>query len=139
MNTLPLAACSAAVPVAAKEHKGWHGIDLDGTLAMYSGWQGVAHIGEPVPLMLQRVKQMVADGLEVKIMTARVFRLMSELGSPEHKEGIEAVRHIHEWLLKHGLPELEVTCVKDFSMITLWDDRCVQVIPNTGIRADGLP
>lgn len=27
----------------------------------------------------------------------------------------------------------------DFAMVELWDDRCVQVIPNTGKRADGKP
>ena len=24
-------------------------------------------------------------------------------------------------------------------MVDLWDDRCVQVIPNTGLRVDGKP
>ena len=37
--------------------KGWIGVDLDGTLAMYDGWVGVSHIGEPVPAMLQRVRR----------------------------------------------------------------------------------
>ena len=32
-----------------------------------------------------------------------------------------------------------MTHEKDFRMIQLWDDRCVQVIPNTGLRADGEP
>jgi len=35
-------------------------------------------------------------------------------------------------LIDNGLPELEVTNVKDFAMIELWDDRCKQVIINTG-------
>ncbi len=26
---------------------GWIDVDLDGTLAQYDGWKGVAHIGEP--------------------------------------------------------------------------------------------
>ena len=33
---------------------------------------------------------------------------------------------------KQGLPSLEITNAKDMDMIELWDDRCVQVIPNTG-------
>ena len=33
---------------------GWIGVDLDGTLAEYHGWNGGA-IGEPVPAMLARV------------------------------------------------------------------------------------
>jgi hypothetical protein len=32
-----------------------------------------------------------------------------------------------------------VTREKDFAMIELWDDRAVQVVTNTGERADGLP
>jgi hypothetical protein len=35
---------------------GWIGIDLDGTLAFRGEWQGHNHIGEPIPLMLKRVK-----------------------------------------------------------------------------------
>ncbi len=37
--------------------------------------------------------------------------------------------------MKHIGKELEITNVKDFGMIELWDDRAVQVIPNTGITA----
>jgi len=32
---------------------------------------------------------------------------------------------------------VEITHAKDHKMIELWDDRVVQVIPNTGERADG--
>ena len=44
----------------------------------------------------------------------------------------EAIPPIKQWLTKHGLPNLEVTNCKDMDMIELWDDRCVQVVPNTG-------
>jgi hypothetical protein len=27
---------------------GWVGVDLDGRLARYDGWQGASHIGEPI-------------------------------------------------------------------------------------------
>lgn len=118
--------------------KGWIGVDLDGTRAMYSGWQGVEHIGAPIHLMLTRVKAWIAAGQEVRIMTARAFRLLSS-DPREVEEGRTAERHIHEWLKTNGLPKLKVTCVKDFDMITLWDDRCVQVVPNLGTRADRKP
>lgn len=39
------------------EHKGWIGVDLDGTLAHYEGWKGVEHIGEPIPAMVERIWQ----------------------------------------------------------------------------------
>lgn len=103
-----------------KERQAWIGVDLDGTLAEYHGW-GDGSIGKPVPIMIKRVKQWLAEGNCVKIVTARVGFDNSQLSM------------IHEWLEKHGLPKLEVTATKDYDMIELWDDRCIQVIPNTGI------
>lgn len=50
---------------------GWIGVDLDGTLAHYAGWVGPDHIGEPIPAMLARVQQWIAEGRTVKIFTAR--------------------------------------------------------------------
>ena len=51
--------------------QGWIGVDLDGTLAEATSWQGMSHIGPPVPLMMRRVQQWLSKGLRVKIMTAR--------------------------------------------------------------------
>jgi hypothetical protein len=34
--------------------------------------------------------------------------------------------------------KLEVTCVKDLGMEQLFDDRAVQVVPNTGKRVDEM-
>jgi hypothetical protein len=39
---------------------------------------------------------------------------------------------IQQWLRHHGLPPLEITNAKDFNMVRLYDDRCVQVETNTG-------
>jgi hypothetical protein len=46
---------------------------------------------------------------------------------------------ITDWLASNGLVGVQITHEKDHKMIELWDDRCVQVIPNTGERADGKP
>lgn len=100
---------------------GWIGVDLDGTLAYYDGWKGIEHIGEPVPAMMDRVRYWIENGTEVRIFTARVS-----------SNDPDVVRYIHEWCRKHGLPELQVTCKKDFAMVQLYDDRCVQVEMNTG-------
>lgn len=100
--------------------QGWIGVDLDGTLAEATVWQGMDHIGPPVPLMMHRVRHWLNQGLPVKIMTARA-------GDPV---GVVATR---AWLKAHGLPELEVTDKKDFGMIELWDDRAIQVVQNRGI------
>lgn len=42
--------------------QGWIGVDLDGTLAHYDGWKGADHIGEPIPAMVERVKQWLSEG-----------------------------------------------------------------------------
>ena len=107
---------------------GWIGVDLDGTLAKYEGWKGVDHIGDPIPLMAQRVFEWLRDGIDVRIFTARV--------SSEDARA-EALPYIESWLTKHFGRTIPVTHVKDFAMIELWDDRCIQVEPNTGRRMDG--
>lgn len=108
----------------------WIGVDLDGTLAHYEGWQGVSDIGEPIIPMLDRVKQWLADGKNVKIFTAR----MHGHGMPLIGGGVADVKSpIEEWCIKHIGQKLEVTNCKDFGMIELWDDRCIQVESNTGI------
>ncbi|OUU40905.1 MAG: hypothetical protein CBC16_05530 [Verrucomicrobia bacterium TMED56] len=98
----------------------WIGVDLDGTLAEAEPWKGFDHIGRPVPMMMKRVKIWLEMGYRVKIVTARAQ-------NPEL-----AVPPIREWLKKNDLPDLEITNAKDMDMIELWDDRCVQVIQNTG-------
>ncbi len=105
---------------------GWIGVDLDGTLAEYNGWVHETHIGPPVPLMLERVKRWVREGRRVKIMTARAYG-----NRPD------AITAIQKWCIQHIGIILEITCVKDYGMIELWDDRAVQIMPNTGRRVDG--
>lgn len=98
----------------------WIGVDLDGTLAHYEGWKGPEHIGEPIEPMLQRVKNWIDQGVTVKIFTARAC-------TPED------VPYVEEWLEHHGIGGLEITNAKDHDMIECWDDRVIQVLPNTGI------
>lgn len=112
---------------------GWIGVDLDGTLAHYdSVWRGPDHIGEPIGPMVERVKRWLAEDREVRIFTARVTEgaidavTMKPISAQELRAPIEA------WCLKHLGRVLPVTNVKDYAMIELWDDRAVQVRPNTG-------
>lgn len=101
---------------------GWIGVDLDGTLAEYKGWRGTDHIGTPVRRMRIRVVEWLHQGEDVRIFTAR-----TEASYPA----------IRRWCIKHLGRELPITNTKDFGMTALWDDRAIQVIPNTGRRADG--
>ena len=102
---------------------GWIGVDLDGTLAEYNGWVSPSHIGPPVHKMLDRVKKWRLDGYEVRIFTARISDL---------DQARDARKAIEQWCLKFVGEILPITNEKDYGMIELWDDRCVQVVPNTG-------
>jgi hypothetical protein len=106
--------------------RGWIGVDLDGTLALYDGFKGPEIVGDPVPKMMERVRAWLAEGREVRIFTARVA------GGDEYSREV-----IQNWCEAHGLPRLAVTNEKDYGMVELWDDRAVQIVPNTGMRADG--
>lgn len=107
---------------------GWIGVDFDGTLSKYGGWDH-GRLGEAVPRMLARVKEWVAAGIEVRIVTARVT----------HPEESGEVAKIQDWLEANGLPRLAVTAVKDYQMLQLWDDRAIQVEKNTGrVRPKGV-
>jgi hypothetical protein len=113
---------------------GWIGVDLDGTLAYYGHaesaalHQGWVKIGYPLMPMVHRVHQWLAEGRDVRIVTARV--------APHPKGNIANNRAaIEEWCLQHLGKVLPVTNSKDWEMVELWDDRAIQVVTNTGEKA----
>lgn len=114
---------------------GWIGVDLDGTLAEYGAWKGPTSIGKPIPRMVERVKKWIGEGREVRIVTARASGTSAKANGVTRAQIVYAIK---QWCREHIGVELPVTNEKDFAMIELWDDRCVQVIPNTGERVDGL-
>ena len=97
---------------------GWIAVVLDGMLAHYEG-RDEGKISDPIPNMVRRMTQWKADGYEVRIFTARAC-------TPEGKAAVEA------WLERWGFGPIVVTNEKDYKMIELWDDRCIQVRKNTG-------
>lgn len=112
--------CGQTATRSTETMEHWIGVDLDGTLAEYHGWQGIEHIGAPIKPMVKRINNYLANGLKVKILTARA-------GTPE------AIPYVKAWLRKHvSIQEIEVTDKKDFMMSTLFDDRCLQIELNTG-------
>jgi hypothetical protein len=119
---------------AAMKGKGWIGVDLDGTLAHWGRWVAFDDIGEPIEPMVDRVRDMIAEGFDVRIFTARVHTVglrwcpvRSRHYTPE-----DAVAAVQQWCLRHIGCMVPVTCVKDGEMIELWDDRAIQVVSNTG-------
>ena len=120
-----------------KKNDGWIGVDLDGTLAVDDGKPFVpGHIGPPVPLMVDRVKRWLAQGKDVRIMTARVS---SDGSNARNFQAQQSRIAIENWCEKFVGRKLPITNQKDYMMRELWDDRAVQVNKNTGFRADGLP
>jgi len=114
---------------------GWIGVDFDGTLVEYDRWRGPEHIGAAITVMVLRVRHWLHEGRDVRIFTARVY---APNDNPKKQcEAAIAMRVIQDWCLSQFGTIIPVTCVKDFGMIELWDDRCVQVEPNTGRRVDG--
>ena len=103
------------------DEQGWIGVDLDRTLAEYHGWEGASHIGKPIPMMRARVIQWLGQGMRVKIMTARVSRAADGYSIKE------IASLIQDWCEEHIGQRLEVTNVKDYAMIELWDDRAIRV------------
>lgn len=100
--------------------KGWIGVDFDATLAHYTpGDFRKGILGDPILPMLERVKRWLRKGQTVKIVTAR---------AEDPRQAMDIVAWCVKWV---GQP-LQVTNRKDSRMICLYDDRCRQVVPNTG-------
>ena len=78
--------------------------------------------------MMARVQAWLAEGQEVRIVTARASaRQWGCAGA------VEQIGLVQAWCVTHGLPVLEVTCEKDYEMEALWDDKCITVEINTGL------
>lgn len=100
--------------------------DLDATLAEYlKEHSGNTPIGQVVAPMYQKILWYLLQGIKCKLFTARAG-FLSE------------VPKIEAWLQENdkqypGLAELEITNVKSHKMLVLYDDRAVQIMPNTGM------
>lgn len=124
--------------------QGWIAVDLDGTLAEYDHWRGPEHIGAPIPAMIRRVKNWIAEGKDVRIFTARADggEVAIAMGNPDGEAVRDVARvigFIQDWTEQHLGVRLSVTNRKDYGMIELWDDRAVQIECNTGRRMDNEP
>ena len=122
-------------PYLLIKNEEWIGVDFDGTLAYHTEWTAWNVLGAPIPLMVARVKKWIAEGKDVRIFTARV-------GSVEDAEICLMTREVftrdmmkkilYDWCQEHIGFVLPITATKDKFMKELWDDRAVQVVPNTG-------
>ena len=112
-------------------------VDLDGTLATYDNWKPDGSIGEPIPEMINRVKQWLAEGHKVVIFTARVA-LDPTFYSAESKSHADSAfvskqyRIISDWCSRYIGVILPITAQKDVRFTDFYDDRAWRVERNTG-------
>ena len=99
----------------------WYGVDFDGTLCTGTDWNIPGDEGKPIENIVNKVKELIANGNTVKVVTAR------------YHDGSKSINHVKRWCLKYIGKELEVTASKDYEMIALYDDRAIQVQPDTGV------
>jgi hypothetical protein len=104
----------------------WTAFDLDGTIAEYTTFIDPTHIGKLIEgEATNELRRLLSEGKKVKIFTARASD-----ADPKVRHAI--LEAIAEWTLANFGQSLPVTCIKDYGMIRLYDDRAIQVEKNTG-------
>lgn len=104
---------------------GWIAVDMDGVLTEYNGWNG-GELGRPIPLMIERVRGWLDEGIEVRIFTSRCGKVY-----PDQVES--NCRQIQLFCITHFKRLLQITNEKDQNMIAIFDDNAIQMIKNTGL------
>jgi hypothetical protein len=114
----------------------WYGVDLDGTLAETVDAEHIMEVGKPIIPMVERVQQMLREGKEVRIFTARVACSNAYSTWAARFDDSEFMHHqiqaIERWCFKNIGVILPITAVKDFACVEIYDDCAKQVVRNTG-------
>jgi hypothetical protein len=108
-------------------------LDVDGVLADYShGWQGLDHIGEPIPGAVQ-FTHMLSEFADVLVYTTRCSEEMSG------RNGLKAPmlkKLVQEWLDRHGFKYADIWVGQGKPIYSaLVDDRAVACRPQEDGRA----
>jgi hypothetical protein len=97
----------------------WIGFDFDSTLAMYHDHP--EKLGKPISGVIKIAKSYIKRGITCKVFTARA------------KDASSAqIKRIQDWTQKYLGKRLAVINEKDPFMIALYDDKAIQVEPNSG-------
>lgn len=99
----------------------WIGVDFDETLRRRDG--------SPILPMIWRVKRWLAQGVEVRIVTARINRIDFTDREINHE-----VTCIQLWCSLYIGQTLTIQACKSRGMIELWDDKAVRIEADTGRR-----
>ena len=114
------------------------GVDLDGTLSDHDFvWP---EIGKPVPAIVDLVRGLLAEGKEVRIVTARAQTNAETLLQPTRPPEMDwdQINRIWRWCEVHVGQRLSVQFWKDYGMDDLLDDRARQVERDTGRVAEDI-
>lgn len=109
-------------------------VDFNGTLAHHEkgakviDGDGEPILGAPIKRMVERVKRLIASGMEVRIQCGTV----GEGG----KNGEKMSAAIREWCKKHLDQECAVTGTITPKCLGVWNDKARGVIRNTGRFVD---
>ena len=102
-------------------------VDLDGVLAQYDKWQGIDHIGDPIPGAKEFLKALTDKDYYVEIYTTRCNSHVNN--QTAHYLG----QRIYDWLRKHGMadwPKISVYIRQGKPLATAYvDDKGVSCRP----------
>ena len=109
----------------------WYGFDVDGTISDNSlhGWE----IGAPIPPMVRLMKELHANGYDVRILSGRLGDYECDAAISDYTK-----EHIWAWCDRHLGFRPELTGRKDSMMETLYDDRACQVVCNQGVPIEDV-
>ena len=111
------------------KEKNWMAVDFDGCLHLRPQSEPFTVLGEPIQPMVDLVKEWLANGIMVRIFTARV----SHIQQWGIEDDVELQRTlVEDWCEKYIGQKLEVTNMKDGLCYQIYDDRAVCVERNTG-------
>jgi hypothetical protein len=108
-------------------------VDLDGTLADYSeGWQGLEHIGDPIP----GSKDFLTELSKFATVVIYTTRCCEGLNGRNGKSAKELQDIIRVWLKKHDMPYDDVYAGQGKPIASCYiDDRAVYCAPQNDARA----
>jgi len=123
-------ACPICTRDTPHEHRmagRWIGVDFDGTLAIDAdGRSDPYQLGTPIAPMVQRVRNWIGQGYDVRIFTARMNQFSVTAGVARDVERMREALRV--WCRQHIGIALSCVNAKDGAMEVLWDDRAVRVV-----------
>ena len=105
---------------------GWIGFDIDGTLAIdLPNRSNDTEIGEPIQPMVDKARELINQGKDVRIFSARAFQ-------PDLYLRTDVYHAIRKWCIKHIGRPLPIVYYKDHNLDWYYDDKAIAVEYNTG-------